>query len=49
MPNNYLKLEAAMDLIKEDLIRDLSESVIEAEKKRGNVFKEISFSERQKD
>ena len=49
MTNNLFKLEKAMNLIKEDLVRDLSDSVIEQGKNRSNIFKNASFSERNKD
>ncbi len=49
MSNNYLNLDYAMNMIKENLLRDLSESVIETRKNRSSVLKGNSFSEKYKD
>ncbi len=49
MANNYLKFDIAMNMIKENLLRDLSASVIEGSKNKRNVFKNVSFSQTHKD
>ena len=49
MSNNILKLDSAMNMIKENLVRDLSDSVIKATKNRSNAFKNVSFLEKHKD
>ncbi len=49
MPNNLLNLDNAMNLIKENLVRDLSDSVIKTSKNRSNVFNNVSFSKKYKD
>ncbi len=49
MSNNYLKLDNAMNMIKENLLRDLSDSVLETSKKRNNFINKVSFSEKHKD
>ena len=43
MSNNILKLDTAMNMIKENLVRDLSESVIKRNKKSNDILKHVSF------
>ncbi len=51
MSSNLFEIDSAMNMIKEDIIRDLSESVTQQTKERFNKMstKEISFSERHED
>ena len=49
MSNNILKLDTAMNLIKEDLLRELSDSVIKESKHSRYIIKNVSFSENHMD
>ena len=49
MTNSLYQINNAMNMIKEELIRDLSESVIEKNKERSPIIKNVSFSEKQMD
>ena len=44
MNNNCLKLDSAMNMIKENLVRDLSDAVIKTSRNKSNVFNDVSFS-----
>ncbi len=46
MPSNILNLDSAMNMIKENLVRDLSDSVTKSNKNCGNILKNVSFSEK---
>ncbi len=49
MSNNYLQLDKAMNMIKENLVRDLSDSVTKSSKNRSKIPKDFSFSQKYKD
>ena len=49
MSNNILKLDSAMNMIKEELLKELSESVMNRSKNRSNMFNNVSFSDENKD
>ena len=49
MSNNFISIDNAMNLIKENLVRDLSESVIRKSKNSSNFLANFSFSEKKKD
>ena len=49
MSNKRLNLDIAMNMIKEDLVRDLSDSVAKTSDNRNNGFKNVSFSHKLKD
>ena len=49
MSNNLIKFDIAMNMIKEELVRDLSDSVSKLSKNRSELFNDVSFSEKEKD
>ncbi len=49
MSSKLFQINNAMNMIKEELMRDLSESVIEKNKERSNILKNVSFSEKHMD
>ncbi len=49
MSSDLLPLDSAMNMIKEELLRDLSDSVMKTSKDRKSLFKEVSFSEKYTD
>ena len=49
MSNNYINIDYAMNMIKENLVRDLSDSVTKISKNNKNINNDLYFSRKYKD